>query len=64
MTVPDPPPPPDVIQEPDESRKQPPDNWIPLAKVEVADVEVTLRAVVWTPPANVEVPVPETVKAV
>ena len=30
---------------------------MPFAKVEVADVEVILRAVVWIPPAKVEVPV-------
>ena len=35
---------------------------IPLAKVEVAVEEVTLRAVVWRPPAKVEVaPLPKIV---
>ena len=46
------------MQEPDASLKHPPVSWIPFAKVDVAVVEVTLRAVVWMPPAKVEVAVP------
>ena len=35
---------------------------MPFAKVEVADVEVILRAVAWTPPVNVDVEMLETTK--
>jgi hypothetical protein len=38
---------------------QPPVNWMPLAKVEVAEAPETFRYVAWTPAANVEVAVVE-----
>lgn len=42
----------------DASRKHPPESWIPLAKVEDAVVEVTLKTDAESPPAKVEVPCP------
>ena len=56
--MPDPPLP---TQEPLASRKQPADNWMPLAKVEEAEVLVIFNALAWSPPVKVEVPVPVTV---
>ena len=54
-------PPEDMVQTP-LMAKQPFAKVIPLAKVEVAVVDVTLRAVVWRPPEKVEVaPLPKMV---
>lgn len=44
--------------------KHPPVKVRPLANVEVAEVEVTLRAAVCIPPPKVDVPAPETIKFV
>ena len=50
-----------LMQVPAESIKQPLASWIPLAKVEVTELEVMLRAVASIPAPKVEVVLPEIV---
>jgi len=50
-------PPPEPAHVPSARRKQPPDSWIPFAKVDVAVVDVMLSAFAERPPDMVEVAV-------
>ena len=47
----------EVIHVPSGILKQPPDNWMPLEKVELAVADVMFKRLVWMPPAKVEVAV-------